>query len=222
MEPNLTKRRFSLGVLWLGLGVILLATGAKLILIQWYGTDQPYADQWAAEGMYFLRGPLYYKINLVQLTSLHGEHRPALTRLWVRGLILANEGQWDCYVELVADLLIYAAYLIVIWRWLVALVEGPWLIPAAVCAAVLFGLPCVYENYLWGFQSGFLFLLLMGALHVWGTLGETRVGGSRKWPGSSEFFPSQRERCRRRRLLWWPDWNWCAGVATPGRGRRLS
>ncbi|HEY4247008.1 MAG TPA: hypothetical protein VGM64_09145 [Lacunisphaera sp.] len=176
MESNLTQRRFSPGVLWLGLGVVLLATGAKLILIQWYGTDQPYADQWAAEGMYFLRGPLYYKINLVQLTSLHGEHRPALTRLWVRGLILANEGQWDCYVELVADLLIYAAYLIVIWRWLVALVKGPWLIPAAVCAAVLFGLPCAYENYLWGFQSGFLFLLLMGTLHVWGTVGETRLG----------------------------------------------
>src|SRR6185312_10725320 len=176
VDFNSSKRRWSLGVLLLGLGTVLLATGAKLILIQRYGTDQPFADQWAAEGMYFLRGPLYYDINLTQLTSLHGEHRPALTRLWVRGLILANGGQWDCFVELVADLLIYAAFLIVVWRWLISLVEGRWLIPAAVCMAVLFGLPCAYENYLWGFQSGFLFLLLMGALHVWGTVGETRVG----------------------------------------------
>lgn len=176
MEFVSIKRRFPPGVFLLGLGAVLLAVGAKLILIQRYGTDQPYADQWAAEGMYFLRGPLYYQIDLTQLTSLHGEHRPALTRLWVRGLILANEGQWDCYVELVADLLIYAAYLFVVWRWLVSLVEGGWLIAAAVCFAVLFGLPCAYENYLWGFQSGFLFLLLMGALHVWGTLGERRVG----------------------------------------------
>ena len=175
-EFKSTKRRFSPGVLLLGLGVVMLATGAKLILIQRYGTDQPYADQWAAVGMYFLRGPLYYKINLTQITSLHGEHRPALTRLWVRGLILANEGQWDCYVELVADLLIYAGYLFVVWRWLISLVEGRWLIPAAVCFTVLFGLPCAYENFLWGFQSQFLFLLLLGTLHICGTLHETRVG----------------------------------------------
>ena len=160
----------------LGFGVLLFAVGAKLALIQLYGTDQPFADQWAAEGMYFLRGPLYYKIDLAQLTSFHGEHRPALTRLWVRGLILANEGQWDCYVELVANLLIYAAFLVLVWRWLVTLVEGAGLAIAGGCMAVLFGLPCAYENFLWGFQSQFLFLLLLGTLHIWGAFSEKRLG----------------------------------------------
>jgi hypothetical protein len=170
------RRRFSLGIFLLGLGAVLLATGAKLVLIQRYGTDQPYADQWAAEGMYFLRGPLYYKINLTQLTSLHGEHRPALMRLWVRGLILANEGQWDCYVELVANLLIYAAFLALTWRWVVSVIEGGWLTAVAVCLAVIFGLPCAYENFLWGFQSHFFFLLLLGTLHVYWVLTDTRMG----------------------------------------------
>lgn len=170
-------RRFSSGAIALiGLGVVLLAVGAKLALVQHYGTDQPFADQWAAEGMYFLRGPLYYRIDLAQLASFHGEHRPALMRLWVRGLILANGGQWDCFVELVANLLIYAGFLAVLWRYLVSQLEGLWLGLAAAFMAVLFALPCAYENFLWGFQSHFFFLLLLGTLHVGGTLAQTRLG----------------------------------------------
>lgn len=170
-------RPFSLAIVLLGLGVVLFAVGAKLALIHRYGTDQPYADQWAAEGMYFLRGPLYYHIDFSQIISLHGEHRPGLTRLWVRGLILANEGQWDCFVELVANLLIYGAFLAVVWRRLASLVNGLWLAVVAVVMAVLFALPCAYENFLWGFQSCFLFMLLAGLLHVTGTLQSTRLTG---------------------------------------------
>lgn len=158
------------------MGVILCAVGAKLALIQFYGTDQPYADQWAAEGMYFLRGPLYYKIDLAQLISLHGEHRPGLMRLWVRAGILANGGQWDCFAELVENLLIYAAFLTVVWHWLTALVERGALVIAGLFMAVFFGLPCAYENFLWGFQSHFFFLLLLGMLHILGAISEKRLG----------------------------------------------
>ncbi len=175
MEPR--RRPFSLAIVLLGLGVVLFATGAKLALINRYGTDQPYADQWMAEGMYFLRGPLYYQVDFSQIISLHGEHRPGLTRLWTRGLILANEGQWDCFVELVANLLIYGAFLAIFWWWLASLVEGLWLAAVAVVMAVLFALPCAHENFLWGFQSCFLFMLLAGLLHVTGTLESTRPTG---------------------------------------------
>jgi len=173
---ELLRRLSSFASLWLGLGAILCAVGAKLALVQSYGTDQPFADQWAAEGMYFLRGPLYYKIDLIQLTSLHSEHRPALTRLWVRAGILANGGQWDCFVELVVNLLIYAAFLAIVWRWLSSLVKGAGLVLAGLLMAVLFGLPCAYENFLWGFQSQFLFLLLLGMLHLSGGFSEKRLG----------------------------------------------
>jgi hypothetical protein len=156
--------------------MVLFAVGAKLALVHRYGTDQPYADQWAAEGMYLLRGPLYYQVDLTQITASHGEHRPGLTRLWVLGLIRANAGQWDCFVELVANLLIYGAFLAVAWRWLATLVDGYGLIVVAGLMALLFGLPCAYENFLWGFQSQFLFLLLLGLLHIFGTYGETRLG----------------------------------------------
>src|ERR1019366_5313889 len=106
-----TTRSSSVGIIVLGLGMVLFALGAKLALIHRYGTDQPYADQWAAEGLSLLRNPLYFSMNLALVTAPHGEHRPGLMRLWVRGLIVANDGQWDCFVELVADLLIYGAFL---------------------------------------------------------------------------------------------------------------
>lgn len=42
-------------------------------------------------------------------------------------------------------------------------------------AALLFALPANRENFLWGFQSAFLFLLLCGAAHVSGTLRSSRL-----------------------------------------------
>ena len=162
--------------LLLGLGVVLFALGAKLGLIHFFGTDQPYADQWATEGLGLVRGPLYYKLGWNSFSGTHGEHRPALTLLWAAGLITANGGQWDCFVELVANLAIYGTFLLVAWRLARQAAEGLWLAVAALFMAGLFALPGNYENFLWGFQSGFLFLLLTGTLHVAGTLGATRPG----------------------------------------------
>ncbi len=170
------RRPFSLAIALLGLGVVLFAIGGKMALINRYGTDQPYADQWAAEGMFLLRGPLYYHVDFTQIISSHGEHRPGLMRLWVLGLIKANGGQWDPYVELLADLLIYGAYLALAWCWLATLVAGRWLAVVAGLMAVLFALPCAFENFLWGFQSQFLFLFLFGLIHVYWTLVEKRLG----------------------------------------------
>ena len=162
--------------LLLGFGVTLFALGAKLGLIQYFGTDQPYADQWATEGLGLVRGPLYYKLGWGSFSGYHGEHRPALTLLWAAGLITANGGQWDCFVELVANLAIYGTFLLVAWHLARRVTDGIWLAVVAVFMAVLFALPGNYENFLWGFQSGFLFLLLTGLLHVAGTLGSTRPG----------------------------------------------
>ena len=79
-------------------------------------------------------------------------------------------------MELVANLLIYGVFLAVTWRWIVSLVDGFSVIAVAVLMAALFALPHAYENFLWGFQSQFLFLFLFGVLHLHGTLVEMRVG----------------------------------------------
>ena len=88
----------------LGLGVVLFAVSAKLALVQRYGTDQPYLDQWVGEGVFLVQTPFHEQLTFGLLLSPHGEHHPALMRLLARGLIIANGGQWDCYVELVASI----------------------------------------------------------------------------------------------------------------------
>ena len=166
----------------LGLGVILVVLGAKLGLIDRYGTDQPYADQWAVEGVGFVRAPMYFDAGWGSYFSLHGEHRPALTRFWVKNLIWLNDGQWDCQVELVANLAIFGALFAGLWTLARRVTGGAGQLVAAVGMAALFALPGAYENVLWGFQSCFLFLLLCGLVHVGGTLCTDRPGWA--WVGA--------------------------------------
>jgi len=162
-------------MLLLGGGFVFSILGARLGTIHLYGTDQPFADQWAAEGVGFLQAPLHDKLNWSSFFWPHGEHRPAVTRFITRGLIVANEGQWDCYLEIVFNLLISAVYLMVAWWTAMRVGGGRWVWATLVMMVLLFAQPCAYENLLWGFQSQFLFLLLCGMLHVFATLKSPRL-----------------------------------------------
>ncbi|HUL54581.1 MAG TPA: hypothetical protein VLT83_14355 [Opitutaceae bacterium] len=171
------------GVVWiLAAGVVLFAVGAKLALIHSYGSDQPFADQWAAEGATLFRADLYGRLGWSNFFLPHGEHHPALTRGLAYALFVANGRQWDNRVEAVANLTIYAAYLFGLWLVVVRLVAVRWQLPLAGVAALLFGLPANRENFLWGFQSVFLFLLLCGVAHVYGTLRAPRPNWG--WAGA--------------------------------------
>lgn len=166
----------------LAAGIVLFAVGGKLGLVHGYGGDQPYADQWAGEGATLFRARLYGRLHLENFFMPHGEHHPALTRVLAYGLFLADDRQWDDRVELVANLVVYAAYLGFV-AWMTARVAGGWWrVAAALAAAVLFALPANRENFLWGFQSQFLFLLLCGFAHVAGTLRAPRLGW--RWAGA--------------------------------------
>jgi hypothetical protein len=147
-----------------------------LLGLGFVGTDQPFADQWAAEGMGFLRAPLHDKLMWASFFWPHGEHRPAVTRLLTYFYISNNRGQWDCFVEIVANLAIYAAYLAVAWHLACRVIHGRWILAVALFMALLFAQPAAYENFLWGFQSQFIFLLLTGLAQVTGTLSTARPG----------------------------------------------
>jgi len=161
----------------LGWGVLLCIIGTKLGLIHFFGTDQPFADQWAAEGVGFLQSPLHGGVNWASFFWPHGEHRPAITRFITRALIVANEGQWDCYVEIVANLLIYAALIAVAWRIALQVTDNRWRGVVGLFMVVVFSAPCAYENLLWGFQSQFTFMLFCGMLHIYLTVSSPIVGG---------------------------------------------
>jgi hypothetical protein len=74
----------------LAAGIALLAVGATLALIHYDGSDQPFADQWAAEGATLFRARLYGLLGWSNFFQPHGEHHPALMRGLAYGLFMLN------------------------------------------------------------------------------------------------------------------------------------
>lgn len=169
-------RRLLSPLILVPLGLGLFIAGAKLALIRHYASDQPFCDQWAGEGANIYR---WYHAGALEWRYLffsHGEHTPALTRVLDLGLFWLNSEQWDSRVEMLACVMIHVLSAMVIWQFVRSVLPGRWPLVAAGMAAVLFALPSNYENFLWGFQTQFLFLLLLGTAHLWGTLHEERLG----------------------------------------------
>ena len=78
----------------LPLGLFLLVFGAKLAVIDRYGSDMPFWDQWSKEGEllyvpWFDHGQLWHSLFLP-----HSEHRMAPTLALNLALVAAG-GQWD-------------------------------------------------------------------------------------------------------------------------------
>ncbi|MBI3885830.1 MAG: hypothetical protein HY302_08915 [Opitutae bacterium] len=171
-------RRLLSPVFLLPLGLALFVGGAKLALLHFYSSDLPFSDQWAAEGNAVVRWILGAQMQWSFFFFPHGEHTPALTRIVDLGLFWLNGDQWDSRVEMLASVALHVLGVLVLWQFVCVALARRWRPAGAALAAVLFSLPSNYENFLWGFQTQFLFLLLFGAAHVWGTLREERVGAS--------------------------------------------
>lgn len=154
-------------------GILLIVAGARLWLIWHYGSDQPFHDQWVAEGMYLnwfdgnLEPPIFF--------YPHNEHRPALTRLLAMFEFWLN-GQWDCRLQMVVNLAIYLGAVAVLVEFARRLLSPRAFAACAVVGVLLFSQPANFENALWGFQSQFYLLLLLGIAHVLGSTRERMDG----------------------------------------------
>ncbi|HOS75955.1 MAG TPA: hypothetical protein PKW12_11915, partial [Verrucomicrobiota bacterium] len=110
---------FRSGWFWAA-SLFLAGLGARLWLIDRFGTALPFWDQWEeARVVYvpFLAG----KLSLTDLFSAHNEHRILFTRLYGLALLLLN-GQWDGRLQMVGNALIHSATLAglggLMFRWL--------------------------------------------------------------------------------------------------------
>lgn len=171
------RRLFSPAFL-IPLGLALFVGGAKLGLIHSYASDQPFSDQWAAEGGAVFRWRLGGAWEFSHYFFPHGEHTPALTRVIATGCALANADQWDSRLEMLVSVGAHMLSAVLIWEFLGFLLSGGWRIAIAGAAALVLAMPATYENFLWGFQTQFIFLTLFGLAHLLGTLREERLGAS--------------------------------------------
>lgn len=142
--------------------------GAKFWLIEKFGNQIPFWDQWDEEGgrLYepFLKGTL----GLSYFFSPHNEHRMMATRLLDLGELCLN-GIWNPLLQMVVGAFLHVAAILVLVA-LLARVAGREYLPAVLAFSVLlFALPNGWENTLWGFQSQVYFAMLFSIISLWWT-----------------------------------------------------
>jgi hypothetical protein len=138
-------------------GLFTVILGAKLHLINAFGSGVPFFDQWDFEAPSYsslIKGAL----DPSTLVAAFSEHRFLLTRLLVFNLFDLN-GQWDPVLEMAAGAFIHALVLtclcMVLWR----LAGRKHLAEFCIALALIGVRPFAWENTLMGMQSNFFFVL---------------------------------------------------------------
>jgi hypothetical protein len=145
-------------------GLFFLVWGSKLDLINAFGTDIPFWDQWGIDGLLF-PGVVEGTLDPSKLFLPHGEHRILFTRL-LNTVLFELNGQWDPIVEMVVNSLFYSLILtglcLVLWRLAGRRNLPIFCIMIAIIGVLHFG----WENTLGGVQSCFYFLLGFSVLAI--------------------------------------------------------
>lgn len=160
-------RRLSLPLLLCGL--FSCAVGAKWSLIERYGSDVPYMDQWDGEGANALE-PWFDKSAGLRYIFWwpHNEHRIGWTRLWSIGLAVIN-GQWDPKMTMTVNATVHAGVLVLLVWFLRDAMQGPARLLIPGIALALAAVPVAWQNTLESFQIQ-LYLLLLCAVVVLGNV----------------------------------------------------
>lgn len=158
--------------------VLLAIWGAKLVVIDLFGSDVPYWDQWPREAEltfvpFFERGE-FWKL----IFDVHNEHRIAPTILTNLGLVVASN-QWDARVQCVVNGLIHTIVALGLLGWAFRRLTRGWALASAMLVVFVFAPPIASENILAGFQSQFYFLIGFSLLAIGGVLGSSAF--SRRW-----------------------------------------
>lgn len=158
------------------LAAIAIATRWKIIAE--HASPVPFHDQWTAEGTAMFEPWFAGKLRAEDFWKASNEHRPVLTR----ALAFAEfrlTGEWNTRLEMLVNSLFYALTAVVLALIARNIFGTRGFVASAVILALLFSLPCAYENAMWGFQSQFYLMMLLGAAYLGGTLSTTRIG--RTW-----------------------------------------
>lgn len=179
MLPNFVRRYFSPTALdgsprrrWgviLPLALFLVIFGTKASVIDRFGSDLPYWDQWPGEGTVTFLPWLEHHEFWKPLVTPHNEHRIAPTRVLSLGLLLVG-GQWDARVQCLVNAALHAGIVVLFFLWLRRRLSAGWSVTSALLLAVTFAPPIPWENVLAGFQSQFYFLILLSLLGLGGML----------------------------------------------------
>src|SRR5215831_9792768 len=176
MKVNMSSLRLAA---WL-FALFLVILGAKLWVIQLYGSPLPVWDQWS-EADRFFRPWVEGRLTWHDWFAPHNEHRIVFTRLLDLSVIQLN-GRWDTFLQMTINAAIHAGYACALtyclWNFLGRKNIG------LVCLLIVpfFTLPFAAENTVRGFDSQ-QYLVAIGSLATLLGLGFAPPGSRWWWLG---------------------------------------
>lgn len=160
--------------------LFLVVLGAKLWVVQLYGSPLPLWDQWY-EAESFFRPWLEGHLTWQTLFAGGNEHRILFTRLLDLGVIELN-GRWEPMVQMTINVFLHAAFACGLagCLWSFGGQKNGWLI--CFLLAPFFALPYAAENTIWAINSQLYFLAIFSLATLAG-LGFGPPGSPRWWLG---------------------------------------
>ncbi len=148
------------------LPIFLIVLGSKLLLVQLFGSNIPFWDQWDADAASLFKPYLEGTLRLEQLFTSHNEHRILLTRLFDLAMLEAA-GVWTPRLQMAVNACLQSAFQAgLLWVLLRPLADRHRLI-LTIFAAILFTTPFGWSNTLNSFDSQFYFLFGFSILALW-------------------------------------------------------
>lgn len=178
-STNLVNDSFKHFSAWLA-ALFLVVLGAKLWVVQLYGSPLPLWDQWY-EAELFFRPWVEGHLTWQAFFAAHNEHRILFTRLLDLGVIWLN-GRWEPLLQMTVNAFVHAAFVcglaFCLWDFLGRKSGG------LICflLAPFFALPYAGENTIWAFNSQQYFLSIFSLATLAG-LGLGKPGSRRWWCG---------------------------------------
>jgi len=141
---------------------------ARLFVIDVYGVQVPYWDQWDAEADFLFRKWMESSLTLDDFFAPHNEHRIFTTRVLEAVLFALNHHVWDPLLEMRIGAVINALALTLLLYFLASPLKNDSRLALTVLFIGLFITPFGWENILTGFGAQFYFFLLFSIYFLFG------------------------------------------------------
>jgi hypothetical protein len=146
--------------LFYSLSLFIFVFLSQYLIIDFYGVNIPYMDQWDAEAELYIR----YLNNTLSLSFLiepHNEHRILLTRIFNLVLFILNDG-WNPKLNMHFQSILVSLISLLLYKFLTKSSKDKiylfcqWLIILSAFSSFYY-----FENILWSFQNQFYWMLLL-------------------------------------------------------------
>ncbi|MBW8865320.1 MAG: hypothetical protein JF609_10465 [Verrucomicrobia bacterium] len=171
-------------VAWLA-ALFLTVLGAKLWVVQLFGSPLPLWDQWY-EAKDFFRPWMEGSSTWRDFFAASNEHRIFFTHL-LDVIVISLNGRWEPMLQMTINCLIHAGFACALAAalWIFLGRRNSWLICGLL--APFYALPYAAENTIWAINSQQYFLSLAALTAIAG-LGFGKAGSARWWLGLAAAF----------------------------------